>query len=492
MRYLIALALTGAPAALCAAVVDAPVPELSISVPSLAAPALGVAPLGGALSAATLSPAPALSAAPAFAAPAATLAAPLSAAPATAAAAAAEPAAAALPSGVPSAPVLGGARLSAPDASVAVRATDGAAFDGSRAEAPAEANDGAGWNRASFANSDGGTTFYKARLAASNKPARVYSGGLALNESFESLFAAQTAADRSQFFVWTRAHAPTAWMPTATPTDADARDLARMIVLAAREAKTAKVELVLHSNGTIIFQRLVQLRREPEVRAALKLLAGSRVVLLNGMTHYDHIEKLGGPQVVQLAQASRMIVDWLDSWDALAAVVSRSARDWPTLPAQAWLAGYRMMREQLLEAATDPAAAQMSRDLETPWPARLEPVRLRLRAALARDSRDAGWREALLRRSNDAFLLDFKARDAAFLRRLGVTVEFVHALHDQLLNWQTAQLLMNRFGLATPEQEPRAGDVLSSPDGRMRATIVDGDHYFPLKQPEKLSRMLDP
>lgn len=489
MRYLIALALTGAPTALFAAVVDAPVPALAISAPALAAPALG-----GVLSAAPLSAAPVLSAAPALAAPAAALAAPLSAAPTSAAPApAAQPAAAAVPSAAPAtAPALRDARLSAPDISFAVRASGGAAFDGSRAVPPATEDDGPGWNRASFANSDGGTTFYKARLAASDKPARVYSGGLALNESFESLFAEQTAPDRSQFFFWTRAHAPTAWTPTTTPTDADARDLARMVVLAAREAKTAKVELVLHSNGTIIFQRLVQLRREPEVRAALKLLAGSRVVLLNGMTHYDHIEKLGGPQVVQLARANRMIVDWLDSWDALAAGVSRAARDWPNLPAQAWLSGYRMMREQLLETATDPAAAQMRRDLEAPWAARLEPLRRRLRAALARDSQDMGWREALLRRSNDAFLLDFKARDAAFLRRLGVTVEFVHALRDQLLNWQTAKLLMNRFGLATPAQEPRAGEVLSSPDGRLRATVVEGDHYFPLKQPEKLSQVLDP
>ena len=40
--------------------------------------------------------------------------------------------------------------------------------------------------------------------------------------------------------------------------DSDARDLARMVVIASRESASGKVELALHSFGTLIFQRLLQ------------------------------------------------------------------------------------------------------------------------------------------------------------------------------------------------------------------------------------------
>ncbi len=387
----------------------------------------------------------------------------------------------------PTAPALAAALAPEADASALASGPSPRAVEPQEAESA----DGPGWTRGSFESSAGGRIAFKARETACGAPARVYSGGLALNDSFETLFDGAAAADRSHYFLWTRAHGPSAWSPTRAVTDADARDLARMIVIASRRANTPKVELVLHSNGTIVFQRLLQLRREPEVREALRRLSGSRVVLLDGMTHYEGAEREGGPEVARLAQANRMLVGWLDSWDDLAAEVESAARAWMNPAALAWLTGYRAQRSALLAAATAPAAAQMARDLDERWAPELESARLRLRADLERDAQGDGWREALIRRSNDAFRLDFAARDARLARRLDIAVDFVHAAGDRLLDWRAARLLMERFGLAAPAKMPAAGTSFTDPTGRLRGLVVAGDHYFPLKEPGALARLLD-
>ena len=376
-------------------------------------------------------------------------------------------------------------------------------FDGSGAARPGDEtpasvsadrpSDAKSWSRGTFESADGLTVAFKRRAGPPGTIPRVYSGGLALNENFDPLFARATPSARPEYFVWTRGHRPTGWTPTPSILDADARDLARMIVLAARETGAPKVELALHSFGTVVFQRLIQLRAEPEVRQALALLSGSRVVMLNGMTHYDHIEKLGGPKVEELVAATRALVEWLDSWDALAAQWEIALHN-PllALEAQAWLTAYRYQRGELLALATRSAADDLRRDLEAPWDAAADSLRLKFRKDLEKNARDPAWQEALLRRSHGSFVLDFKTADARFLRRLGVRVEFVHSLRDQMLNWQAAQLLFGRFGIKTPAAAPPAGTVLSDPSGLFRATLVDADHYYPMKKPDDLARRLDP
>jgi hypothetical protein len=353
--------------------------------------------------------------------------------------------------------------------------------------------DGKGWNRGTFRSADGLDLVYKRRAGPAGAIPRVYSGGLALNESFDPLFARATPPARSEYFLWTRGHPPTGWTPTSSVLDADARDLAKMIVVAAQETGSPKVELALHSFGTVVFQRMSQLRAEPEVRKALKLLSGSRVVMLNGMTHYDDVEKLGGPSVVQMAQATGMLVKWLNYWDELAAKINAFLNNpFFAMQAQAWLSTYRYERNQLLELAAKGAIDAMRADLKAPWSAESDPIRLRLQKQLDQDSKDPGWQEALLKRSHGSFALDFKTADARFLRRYGVKLELVHALGDQLLNWQAAQLLFERLGIKTPAAPPAAGTVLTDPSGTFSATVVDADHYYPMKQPGALARRLDP
>src|SRR6185312_5939966 len=236
--------------------------------------------------------------------------------------------------------------------------------------------DAAGWTRGSFESADGVPVVFKRRSGPAGKAPRVYFGGLALNESFDALFARNAPPARSEYFAWTRGHKPSGWTATSSVIDADARDLARMIVVAGAESGSKKVELAVHSFGAGVFQRMLQLREEPEVRKALKLLSGSRVVIMNGMTHYDDVEKLGGASVEQMAQATKMTVDWLDSWDALARDMEANlSNPFLAVQAQLWLNGYRFQRDQLLATATQGAADAMRHDLSLKWDPEVDGIR---------------------------------------------------------------------------------------------------------------------
>jgi hypothetical protein len=133
----------------------------------------------------------------------------------------------------------------------------------------------------------------------------------------------------------------------------------------------------------------------------------------------------------------------------------------------------------------------MRKDLEKPWNPAYDSIRRGLLAALARDARDPGWQESLLRRSNGMFRLDMTKNDADFVRRLGVRLDFVHAAGDELLNWESARVVFELFGIKAPKDAPAPGAELRDKTGRMRAVIVDGDHYFPLKNREALARLVD-
>ena len=301
----------------------------------------------------------------------------------------------------------------------------------------------------------------------------------------------------------TRAHPPTPWTPTRVVLDADARDLARLIRVAAQATATGKVELVLHSFGTLVFQRMLQLVELPEVAQALLSLAGSRVVLLNATTHYPGSERIAGPEFERMAAATVRFVDGLDLMDAWADLFDRMGRfgRWIALQMFPWskhwppplrFAPWTQQRAFLIELASREASDMMRRDLEPPWAPEIDGIRRRLVSALKRNAADAGWQEALLRRSSDMFRLNFTSRDVRLLKSLDLRLDLVHSTGDALLNWKSAQIFFKLLGIDAPETVPAPGAVLSDRSGLWRALIVEADHYFPLKNPRKLARILDP
>ncbi len=389
----------------------------------------------------------------------------------------------------------------APRSAEAQSDVDARAFDGMisqgaasavfAADAPAPA--ASGWSAASVPSPvDGNEIGVKRKDGDAAKPARVYSGGLALQESFETYFATQKGPPGPQYFLWTRGHPPTAWAPVRSPLDADARDLARVIVAAGASTKTGKVELALHSYGTVVFQRMVQLRGDPEVDRALTLVAGARVFMLNATTHYEGVERRAGPEYERMAAATKQFVGWLDMMDDSAEKWRAAARLNPLLIPQveAILAGWALQRRAAIALASAQAGAMAKKDLEEQWTGQ-EDVRRALLAAVERDARDPGWQEALLRRSNDMFLFDFSKDDVKYLRASGVRLELLHSAGDKLLNWEIARAVYDRLGIVSPDKQPEPGATLRDVTGRFRARIVDGDHYFPLKNPRGLAQILD-
>ncbi|MBI4060680.1 MAG: hypothetical protein HY403_04550 [Elusimicrobia bacterium] len=381
------------------------------------------------------------------------------------------------------------AEESGPKPLAAASAEAQALFDGGRASEP-----GADWTLGVFEGDGGAAVHYKSRAGAGGAPARVYAGGLALTASFESLFARAQKPAGDELFLWTRGHAPSAWSATKNPIDADARDLAKAVALAARASPGGKVELVLHSFAALVFQRMLQLHAEPAVAAALKALAGSRVFLLHATTHYEGIDRRLGPEFERIVQATRAAVDFLDAGDAAAGLWEAAARMNPFSEpaASAWLGQWRFQRGQFLELASREAVALLREHLAEPWDKPVDRVRRALLKDLEADARDPGWQEALLRRSGDAFRFEFSPKDAARIRRLGLRLELVYSDADQLLSWESARAFLERLGIASPAEAPPAGSALRDKTGRLRARVVAGDHYFPLKRRDALAEILEP
>lgn len=439
------------------------------------------------------------------------------------------------------------------------------------------------WTNGSFDSPVDGSAIRYKRLAApagSRGPSRIFVGGLAL-AGFDSLFMTQRPPAADQYFMSLRGHPPSAWSRVQSPLDSDARELARMITVAARTAGNGRIELVLHSFGAMIVQRLAQMREDdafPETRDALRLLRGGRLVLLNATTHFEGSERMAGREFEQMGKATRAFVDWLDVMDASASMMRRiaetragdspqvrllvaqmreqrrQAAEWirrtdayyeawgrlaemnPFLApqARAFLAMWRSQRDEALawiarvDAATDEwersaemnpvlaaqlraalaawsvqrdaalalgakqAAELMRKDLQEAWDPAIDSVRRGYLRDLDKNAKDPGWQEALLRRTSDMFRLEFTRADAEHLLGLGLEIVLVYATKDKLLNWESGKALFELLGLRAPAAMPPAGTVLRDPSGRVRAHIVEGDHYFPWKNPSGLSRILDP
>ncbi len=392
------------------------------------------------------------------------------------------------------------ARDAAPLEGMSVEA--GIRFDGRSSRANADGpppvsaqpggGDSGGWSPGSFESPVDGALLHFRRRAAQTRKARppmVFVGGLGLAESFDALFAAAPARSE-QIFLWLRGHQPSAWAPARHPLDADARDLARMIVTAARDSGSSQVELSLHSYASLVLQRMVQLD-EPEVREALELLRGSRIFILNGTTHFKGSESAAGPEYEKMTRATALFVSWLDMMD-------ETARLWRQIPvlnpyygtARIWLAAWELNRRQALDAAAKPVVEQLREHLKGPWAPEVEETRRAAVRRLEANAHDDGWQEALVRRVNDGALLEAQPADISRLAALGVRISVVVSAEDQIIPWSVSKLFLEHLGVAAPETAPPAGTVLESRDGVVRAVVVAGDHYVPLKDPGAVDRLL--
>ncbi len=353
-----------------------------------------------------------------------------------------------------------------------------------------------GWTPGAFASPvDDLRISYRSRGPNQGKP-RIFVGGLALAQSFESYFRTQTPTQR-QYELTLRGLAPTKWSKAPDQLDADARDLGRMLVTAARETGAGSVELVVHSYSAFAFQRLLQLD-DAQSREATLLLAGSRVVWIAATTHWKGSEtqlmELMGPQFVLALENAKLQAAYLDSMDKVADGMRRLGESSPWLlpQATAWLIGWEAQRSALVYAAGEASAQLMRRHLEEPWDPEIDPIRRELHDAVARESGGLGWREAALRRMLASLPLDFTTADADRIRRLGIRLELLHAQDDQFIPWKAERFVLRALGIEAPEKMPAAGETLRDDSGLITVRVTSGDHYFPLKKPGAFREALDP
>jgi hypothetical protein len=350
------------------------------------------------------------------------------------------------------------------------------------------------WHAGSFTSADGALIQYKYRLCPDCGSATVFVGGLTLAESFETLFAQPGRPKTSQFFIWLRGFPPTQWHANQHLLEADARDVARFMGIAAQTSGAGRVNLALHSYANFIFQKMVQMAGDDEVGRALGSLQGGQVLFLDGTTNCKDCQAAAGPEGAQIASTVKLFEDWLDAGDDTAAAMAASAQLNPLLgpSVDASLAGWDMQRTTALAAGTQQADAAAVKDMETPWDHADNGIREKLLEQVKKNAGDPGWQEALMKRSNDTYQFDFTQQDVETIRRLGLRLDMVHAAKDQLIQWPWAQITMKFFGIPAPDQLPAPGSVLRDASGRFSFTVVAGDHYFPLKDPEGLASLLSP
>ncbi|MBI5240129.1 MAG: hypothetical protein HY926_06630 [Elusimicrobia bacterium] len=401
--------------------------------------------------------------------------------------------------------------MTAPHAApAAVQAESARLFDGGgqRASLPVAADDEGpapaprvrygrisedGWSLASFKSAaDDSPISYKYREGAKSQPPMVFIGGLALAESYDSLFETQSQAESDQYFAWLRGHQPTEFQPTKEVYDADARDMARMIVLASERSGSRSVSLTLHSYGVLVFQRMVQLHQDLEVQQAMRLLQGERVTLINTTTHYGNSETAAGEQYAQMAKMIRAIVQQLDLMDAYARVLESSLKMNPFLAPilVPQIFALQMQRDMLLGLASRGAVDELRKQLSTPWAQAIDHVRRNILRIVEQNAATPGWQEAFLRRANATSLLDFTKEDVQRIRDYGIRMEIIHAAQDQLIPWVSAKLAFELFGFKVPDKAPKAGREFRDQSGMFHLKVVDSDHYYPLREPAQLDRDL--
>lgn len=371
----------------------------------------------------------------------------------------------------------------------------GALFDGARAAgAPAVSASALprGFARGELTARDGARlSFGLRRPAAEAGPARVFVGGMSLPDSFLTYFQSAPSS-QADYVLSLRGLPPSAFAPTKEVYDADALDMARMVVTAAQNSPGGRVELALHSYGTLVFQRMLQMRGDAEVDRALAALRGQRVVMFAPTTHFGDSETVAGPEYAEMAKRVKMFVSWLDAGDAYLANWRAMARLNPALipSVEALAMSWSAQKAAALSMAAKPAADLLQSHLADPWAPELEATRRALVAETRRAATDPGWQEALMRRANDTSKLDFTPADAAALRASGIRLDLVLSRGDQLLPWASQRLMPSLFGIDLPASATEAGGAYADETGRVRVLIADGDHYLPLKNPAAVERVL--
>jgi len=360
--------------------------------------------------------------------------------------------------------------------------------------APAAKSASHGWTDGSFSSpADGAPIVYRSRLPVQDSGAapKIFVGGLGLPDSFETYFRTGDA-ESPEYLLTLRGLFPSAWTRTKEVYDSDALDLARMIVLAARERGSSRVDLVLHSYSSLVLQRMLQLGSDPVVAQALGLLRGARVSMMGATTHYGDSETVAGPEFAEMARMIKNFFVWLDAMDAYAENLEAAARINPLLRPQVdlYMASWRMQREGALNLASRQAADMLIGHMTEPWAPEIDSIRQEILARTQLMTRDPGWQEALLRRAKDTSELEFTAEDVEMMRALGIRLDILYGERDQLVPWISERLLPELLGIETPEEAPPAGTALQSEDGLFRFIVVDGDHYFPMKRPAELRELL--
>lgn len=352
---------------------------------------------------------------------------------------------------------------------------------------------GRGWRGGQIESVDGTPIVYHRRGRASKKSApRVYVGGLALAQSFDVHFEKGPAPKRLEYRLNLRGLAPSGWSPTREVIDADARDMAAMILTVARESGQTKVELALHSYAAMVLQRMVQLHEEPEIAAALALLKGARVTLFGPTTHIPGSESLMGNSMAMLAWGLRRFIKTIDFGDQLVAFWKNMARFNPLLlpVANGMQSSWSLQRRMMTAQASADIERMLKQDLSHPWPAEIESLRHRVLAEIDEAARDSEWQEAALRRVRDGFDLNFDDESAARLQSLGARIRVVYSHDDALLPWKVERLMLSKLGIDSPESLPPVGTVLTGPKG-IEAVIVNGNHYYPLNNHEGVPEHLE-
>jgi hypothetical protein len=382
------------------------------------------------------------------------------------------------------------------------RASASALFDGSLPRAGGEIADlpaespREDWKRSSFPTRSGGALQirYKALTARGNagKAPTVFLGGLGLSEGFESLFQTQGTPAADQYFLWLRGNPPTGWAPSAEVLESDARDLAAMIAIAAERSRSGTVNLALHSYATLVFQRLLTLRGNPDADKALALLRGGRVSFLHGTTHSKGAAGMLGPAYEVRKTMTEGFLGFLDANDALSSltVLAASFNPFLILSASFYLAAWNFCRGSLLDKVGRDLEELYLKGLSEPWDDRLEGVRRRLLDTLKKSSRDPGWQEGMVRRLVGWDALDFRPEHAELIRELGIRLDIVYGVRERVLPWETQIPLLKSMGIAAPPRVPPAGTVLQDRSGLIRFVVVDSDHLFPLRKPADLERIL--
>ncbi|MFA5160940.1 MAG: hypothetical protein WC421_01730 [Elusimicrobiales bacterium] len=342
--------------------------------------------------------------------------------------------------------------------------------------------EGDGWSMGKFSSpADGLEICYKRRQGGHmGSIPLVCAGGLAVQETAESIFFVETRPERDEYFYWMRGHRPTGWKPALSVGDCDALDLAHMINLAAQTSYAPRVDVLLHSYATVVFQRMIQLHSNGEAAAALQRLRGAKVVLCNGLTG----DASRDPELEDFYKSAAQLeqfLSWLNWQDGYAAASPPP----PDFDARAWPA----RRAQALASASKYAVDMTAEHLSAHWPEKIDHIRLRLARRLREDCALPGWQEGIVRRSHAVSKLCFGDADVKRVKDNGVKLTWVASANDQLLKWAFARTVMARFDM-TPPPAPQPGAVFRDATGSFEMRIVSGDHYFPLKRPAEALRII--